>query len=113
MKKTLWLSSLVFAACATTGSAEMANRTPKEDALATEVVSKDEGVQQCVMMEKARDPGFKSAHARVHVAAGGAVQAVSVLGGRYELNDCVERALKSKSIEIEPNGPTDDYDVTL
>ena len=113
MKTTLWLSSVLFAACATTGSANMPNRTPKEDALASEVVSKDEGVQQCVMMEKARDPGFKTAHARVHVVAGGAIQAVSVLGGRYELSDCVERALKSKSLEVEPNGPTDDYDIAL
>jgi hypothetical protein len=113
MKKTLWLSSILFAACATTGSGINPNHTPKEDALATEVVSKDEGVQQCVMMEKARDPGFKTAHARVHIVEGGAVQAVSVLGGRYELSDCVERALKSKSIEVEPNGPTDDYDISL
>ena len=113
MKKTLWLSSILFAACATTGTGSTSNRTPREDAVATAVVSKDEGVQQCVMMEKARDPGFKSAHARVHVVDGGAVQAVSVVGGRYELSDCVERALKSKSLEVEPNGPTDDYDVEL
>ena len=112
MKNALWLSSILFAACATTGTGSP-NRTPREDAVATAVVSKDEGVQQCVMMEKARDPGFKSAHARVHVATGGAVQAVSVIGGRYELSDCVERALKSKSLEVEPNGPTDDYDVEL
>ena len=113
MKKTLWLPSILLAACATTGSGGSSNRTPREDALATAMVSKDEGVQQCVMMEKARDPGFKSAHARVHVVSGGVVQAVSVLGGRYELSDCVERTLKSKAIEVEPNGESDDYDVEL
>ncbi len=105
---------LLFAACASTGGAgARPERAPREDALANDVVSKDDGVRQCVLMERVRDPGFRVAHARVHVAAGGAVDSVAVLDGRPELGDCIARALRLRSLAVEPNGPSDDYDIRI
>ena len=100
------------AACATTGSPST-SRQPKEDALATDVVTKTDGVRQCVLMEEVRNPAFRNAHARVHVAEDGAVQSVEVMGGHIELGDCIERVLKSQSLSLAPNGPSDDYDVDI
>ena len=101
------------AACASTSGTVSASRQPKEDALTTDVVTKTDGVRQCVLMEQARDPAFRSPHARVHVAEDGAVESVAIVGGHIELGDCLERVLKSRSISLAPNGPSDDYDVDI
>ena len=109
---TLLASMLLCGACATTQTASAPRRQTVEDAVATEVVSKDSDVRQCVLMEKARDQAFTTAHARVHVVAGGTVESVA-LDGRYELEGCIKRALQSKSLGVEPNGSAFDYDVAL
>src|SRR5690349_18486673 len=103
----------MVAACASTGGTVSASRQPREDAITTDVVTKTEGVRQCVLMEQARDPAFRGAHARVHVAGDGAVESVAIIGGHIELGDCLERVLKSSTLSLAPNGPSDDYDVDI
>jgi hypothetical protein len=112
--KLIWAAILLCGACATTQSDSTPQRQPIEDAIATEVVSKDTDVRQCVMMERVRDPGFKSAHARLHVAAGGTVESVAMVNGHDELGNCILRALNSKSLDgVAPNEAAFDYDVEL
>ena len=96
-------------ACASTAGV---TRAAKPDPGAAAAVGGSEEVHACLLMERERDPHFRGTQARLHVRAGGVVESVAVDDRPY-LGECIARALRSHTLELEANDPKEDYVVAV